>query len=129
MSTVYIVQDQQRMNQITRRLESKYRDLDEKAGKFGRPVYLLSPTARPFQPHSVIPDLRERLQRFGDDDFLLLIGNPVLIGWAVAIACDFNEGRVRTLQWNGERGEYIPISASLRGGSAPAAHAKTGTHH
>lgn len=111
MGTVYIVQDQQRLNRITQKLERKY-DFTS-AERFGRLVTLLSPTARPFQPQSVVPDLRERLSKFSDGDYLLLIGNPVLIGWSVAIASEVNGGRVSVLQWNGDRGEYTPIHANL----------------
>ena len=111
MSIVYIVQDQQRMSRHTGRLERKF-DFSS-AERFGRLVSLLSPTAKPFQPQSVIPDLREKLRGFSDEDFLLLVGSPVLIGFAVAVAADVNEGRVRLLQWSGERGEYTPISANL----------------
>jgi hypothetical protein len=112
MGNVYIIQNQQRMNERTGALEAKF-DLTS-AEKFGQTVHLLSPTARPFSSEHVIGVLREKLASFGDDDHLLLIGNPCLIGFAVAIAADFNDGRVKVLQWSGTNREYISVSADLQ---------------
>ena len=85
-----------------------------KAKKYGDFVYLLSPGAKPFAPNErVIEELREKLSQFDDDDYLLLIGNPALIGFACAIAADFNDGRVSVLQWSTTRKDYVPIRADL----------------
>lgn len=84
------------------------------ATEFGELVYLLGPGTKPFEPNDrVIDELREKLSQFGDDDYLLLIGNPALIGFATAIAADFNDGRVSMLQWTATQGRYVPIRARL----------------
>lgn len=111
MSTVYVVQNQQHLNNRSGSLEPKF-DMSS-ASKFGTMVDLLSPTARPFSPGHVIGVLKQKLCHFSDDDFLLLIGNPCLIGFAVAIAADYNDGRVKVLQWNGQKREYVAIEADL----------------
>lgn len=112
MSKVFAVQNQLRMNRITNELEPKF-DLSS-ASKYGAIEYLLSPTARPFNSEHVVGVLREKLASFCDADHLLLVGNPCLIGFAVAIAADYNYGRVNVLQWDGVRSEYIRVAANLR---------------
>jgi hypothetical protein len=59
----------------------------------------------------VIAELREKLKDYRDGDHLLLVGNPVLIGLSVALAADFNEGRVSLLQWSGKDQRYIAVVA------------------
>lgn len=110
--TVYVVQNQKHLNDRSGALEPKF-DLST-AAKYGPLVDLLSPTARPFSPAHVIGVLREKLGAFSDTDYLLLIGNPALIGFTVAIAAEANEGRVKLLQWDGRKKEYVPIVADLR---------------
>ena len=111
MKKVFVVQNQLRMNHRTGELEPKYRF--DSAKEYGELIYLLSPTARPFSPGHVISVLTEKLEDYDNDDSLLLVGNPVLIGFAVAIAADFNGGRVRCLQWSGTDRRYIAIEANL----------------
>lgn len=111
MGKVYVVQNQHRMNAKTGTLEPKFNF--SSAEKYGEISYLLSPSARPFSPEHVISELHDKLRDFRDDDYLLLIGNPCLIGFAVAVASDINSGHVKVLQWNGSKGEYIAIEANL----------------
>ncbi len=113
MSRVFVVQNTQRMNEKTGALEAKF-DMTS-AERFGTLTYLLSPTARPFTPGPIIKQLHEKLEDFTDDDFLLLIGNPCLIGFVVAIASSYNQGRVSVLQWDGRKREYVSVKAVLGG--------------
>lgn len=109
--TVYVVQNHRRYNRDTGEYESAF-DLSP-AEEYGELSYLLSPTAAPWNPDSVIPELWDNLQYFNDNDHLLLIGNPMLIGWATAIATSANNGRVSLLQWHGRERRYIPVEAQL----------------
>lgn len=106
---VFVVQNQHRWNRDAGRFEPKF-DLTP-AQQFGELVYLLSPTAAPFRPEPVIEELREKLADFGPDDHLLLVGNPVLIGFAVALAAESNGGDVSLLQWSGKDQRYIQVNA------------------
>jgi hypothetical protein len=81
------------------------------AEEFGTLQFLLSPVTVPSKPEKTIATLREKLRNFSDEDYLLLIGSPVFIGWATTIAADFNEGRVRLLQYNGSQKRYHVVSA------------------
>ena len=110
MSIVYVVQNQHRWDREANDFVPKF-DLAP-AAEFGRLEYLLPPPTGPFRPDSVIAELREKLQNFTDDDYLLLIGNPVLIGLATALAAAYNGGSVSLLQWSGKDQRYIPVDAS-----------------
>jgi hypothetical protein len=81
------------------------------AEEFGELVFLLNDSARPFVLAPIIAELHEKLRDFGPEDHLLLTGNPTLLGIALAIAADFNDGCVRVLQWHGKSSTYIPIEA------------------
>lgn len=110
-SVVYVVQQQQRWDEKTQALVPKF-DMTS-AEAHGSLEYLLSPTARPFNSESIVADLHKRLQYFTDEDFLLLVGNPCLIGMAVAIASYYNGGKINMLQWSGKESKYFPISTCL----------------
>lgn len=108
---VFVVQKQHRFDEQKGELVPKF-DLTS-AEVFGEVVYLLSPTASPFNPEPIIAELAEKLADFGDQDSLLLVGNPCLIGWATAIAADNNDGFVRMLQWSGRERAYIAVEATV----------------
>ena len=109
---VFIVQDQFKRHPENNSLVSKF-DFRE-AEKFGEISFLLKPNANPFSPNvGVVAELTDKLHDFSDRDFLLLTGNPILIGWATAIAARMNEGRVRMLQWNGRRQCYLEVRGKL----------------
>ena len=108
---VYVIQRQQRIDRRDGSLVDRY-DSISSASEFGELVYLLSPTASPFNPEQVITELKNKLVVFnGDTDYLLLIGNPCLIGWAVAIASQYSGGKVSLLQWSGRENKYLKIVA------------------
>lgn len=109
--TVYVVQDHRRYDKDTGEYVSVH-DLSP-AEEFGQLKYLLSPTAAPWASESIIADLWDGLTGFGDGDYLLMVGNPVLCGLATAIACDINGGRIRFLQWNGRERKYTPVEAQV----------------
>jgi len=110
--TVYAVQQQMRFDQIKKELVPRFTSIN-KAERWGEITYLLSPSAHPFNPELVLGDLHEKLSSFSDDDHLLLIGNPGLIGMATSIAAYYNEGHVRLLQWSGRHNEYTEIAAKI----------------
>lgn len=109
--TVFVVQDHRRYDKATGRFEAVH-DLTP-AQEYGELRYLLTPTAAPWHPTSVLPDLWAGLKDFCDSDYLLLTGNPILIGWATAVAADMNEGRVKLLQWSGKDRRYTPVESQV----------------
>lgn len=107
MSKVYVVQNQHRWDRHEKVFVPKY-DFTP-AAEYGEMVDLLSPTAAPFRTDSIIEELHEKLRNFTSNDYLLLVGNPVLIGISMAIAADYNQGDLNVLQWSGKDRKYLPI--------------------
>lgn len=110
--TVFAVQQQMRFDQVRKELVPRFTSIN-KAERWGQIVYLLSPSAHPFNPDLVLGDMHEKLSDFSDDDHLLLIGNPGLIGMATTIAAWYNNGSVKLLQWSGRHNEYTEIIAKI----------------
>lgn len=112
-SRVFVIQRQQRWDIVKQQLVDKF-DLTP-ARVHGDLIFLLSPSASPFNPTSTIKDLRLGLSSFNPDrDCLLLIGNPCLIGFAVSLAAERSEnGKVFLLQWSGKDHRYIRVEAVL----------------
>lgn len=107
MSRVFVVQRQMKYDQQRGELAPKFGL--EAAEEFGEIVYILSPTASPFSWASVREDMHRVLADFSDDDFFLPTGNPCLMVAAGAIAADYNNGRVKALQWSGKDQRYIVV--------------------
>lgn len=111
MGKVYVVQNTHRLNRKTSTLEPKY-DLSS-AEKFGELVFLVSPSAKPFEPQEVIAEMIQKLEHYNNTDHLLLVGSPALIGFACSIAASVNAGYISVLQWDGKSREYTSIKACL----------------
>ena len=110
MSKVFVVQNQHKWHIQKEEFVPKFNL--EPAEKYGKLVYLLNPTAHPFNPGHIIEELKEKLSGFTAEDHLLLVGNPILIGFAVAIASQYTHGSVSLLQWSGKDHRYIQVTTS-----------------
>ena len=110
--TVFVVQQQMKFDQQRGELIPRFPSIN-KALKFGKIEFLLSPSAHPFNPDTILGDLHQKLRGYTDRDHLLLIGNPALIGMATAIAAHYNDGTVRLLQWSGRHSEYTEVSVKI----------------
>lgn len=106
---VYVVQ-QHTKRDAEGKIVPKY-DLTP-AKKFGELKYLLSSREKP-NPTRVIPLLKTGLLGFTEDDFLLLIGNPLFIAWAGALAMIETGGKVRALLWDRRAQDYVCVEAEL----------------
>lgn len=107
MSKVYVVQAQSVWRGGS--LVPKY-DVSD-AERYGELVYVFKKTV-PLDPSSVAK-LDVTLAKFTADDYLLLIGNPCLIGWATALAARATGGWVKMLQWSGKFQRYLLIEAKI----------------
>ena len=106
--TVYVVQQQMTFDKNLGELVPKFPGIF-KAERWGELVYLLSPTASPFNAAAITRELKQKLATFCDEDYIVLIGNPTLIGIASAVAAQANNGRVKCLQWSARQKEYAMI--------------------
>lgn len=109
MSRVFVVQRQQKRDLESGELVDRF-DLSP-AEDYGELVFLLEPSALPFRPRPVIAELHAKLCDLTADDYVLLIGNPCLIGWTVAVASRYCD-RLKLLQWNSHRGSYLVVECS-----------------
>ena len=51
---------------------------------------------------------------FSNNDYLLLIGDPSIIGIACSVASDINMGYYKVLKWDRKREKYHPIEIDIR---------------
>lgn len=109
MSRVFVVQNHLRLDPASQEFVPRYNI--SPAAQYGAIVYVLPPRTSAADPASVVRRIGEALRDFSDEDYLLLIGHPCFIGWAVAIAAARNKGKVRSLVWSS--GRYVVVEAIL----------------
>lgn len=110
MNKVYVVQPVMKRNSKGI-LEPKFNF--SAACDFGQLEILLSQNCKPFDPDSVLPELRIKLRNYGSTDWILCVGSPILIGWACAVAANVNYGELGILQWNGSTESYQPVRCNI----------------
>ena len=102
--SVFVTQENPRVDIIS---ATKYGDLEPLASPFDQ-VHL--------NPGRIVSQLRRKLQKFNDDDWLLAMGDPAIIGIAFALAASVNHGRINLLKWDKMERAYYPVKINLRGG-------------
>jgi|TARA_R110002020_G_scaffold202084_5_gene405072 hypothetical protein len=65
-----------------------------------------------FSPGPTVAKVRRKLLEFNQEDYLLLIGDPALIGICVHFALLNNGGRVNLLKWDNREYEYYKIEVN-----------------
>lgn len=88
------------------------------AADFGELRFILREWENPFNNlDQTAAEVRRVLsgEAFGFDDWLLLVGNPVLIGLVAAEASRHTGGYLRMLQWDRSAHRYLPVTAQLDG--------------
>ena len=66
-----------------------------------------------FSPGPLIYKLRKGLKDFKEDDYLLLTGDPAIIGVACSIVSDITNGKYNLLKWDKQERKYYPIEINL----------------
>ena len=66
-----------------------------------------------FSPGPLIFKLRKGLQNYRPKDFLLLTGDPAIIGGACSIVSDITNGKYQLLKWDKQERKYYPIQINL----------------
>ena len=66
-----------------------------------------------FSPGPLIYKLRQGLKNFKARDYLLLTGDPALIGVACSIVSDITGGKYNILKWDKQERKYYSISINL----------------
>ena len=84
------------------------------AQKFGRiEVLLREDTQIVRSPGPITYQLRRLLKNFTDKDYLLLSGDPKVIGLSIAVACDINNGKYKTLTWDKQEKMYYSTEFNI----------------
>ena len=84
------------------------------AAKYGVFKFLLPERSQIiFSPGPLIYKLRQGLKNFNQRDYLLLTGDPAIIGVACSIVSDMTNGRYKLLKWDKQERTYYPIEINL----------------
>jgi|TARA_R110002020_G_scaffold524_1_gene2611 hypothetical protein len=103
-AAVYVTQDNPRVDIIS---AQKWGELESLTNQFDQ-IHL--------NPNRIVSQIRRKLRGFNDDDWLLAMGDPAIIGVSFAIAAELNRGRVNLLKWDRIEKSYYPVKIGLRGG-------------
>ena len=84
------------------------------ASKYGEFKFLLPEFSQIiFSPGPLIFKLRKALKYFSEGDYLLLTGDPAIIGVACSIVSDMTNGKYNLLKWDKQERKYYPITINL----------------
>ena len=84
------------------------------ASEYGEFVFLLPELSQIiFSPGPLIFKLRKMLKDFTSEDYLLLTGDPAIIGVACSIVSDMTNGKYNLLKWDKQERKYYPITINL----------------
>jgi len=108
MNKVYVTQETVRRDNNTGARVPRF-DITP-ATVYGELEYLTPEGNISFAPAPIIKTLKEKLRNFTDDDYILPVGDPILIAMATMIAADMNMGKVKMLKWDKHIGSYIVIN-------------------
>jgi hypothetical protein len=84
------------------------------AATFGKFKFLLPELSQIiFSPGPLIFKLRKALANYRQKDFLLLTGDPAIIGVACSIVSDITNGKYNLLKWDKQERKYYSIAIDL----------------
>ena len=84
------------------------------AAEYGTFKFLLPELSQMiFSPGPLIFKLRKGLKDYNTEDFLLLTGDPAIIGVACSIVSDITNGKFNLLKWDKQERKYYPIQINL----------------
>ena len=84
------------------------------ASKYGKFKFLLPEFSQIiFSPGPLIFKLRNLLKNYQITDYLLLTGDPAIIGVACSIVSDITNGKYQLLKWDKQDKVYYPITINI----------------
>ena len=111
--TVYVVQE----IAGTREGRPKFNIMG--AAEYGKLKFLLDERSQMiFSPGPLIIKLKKLLKDFKPTDYLLLTGDPAIIGVVCCLISENTNGRYNLLKWDRQEKRYYPIEIDLYGTGA-----------
>ena len=84
------------------------------AAEYGTFKFLLPELSQMiFSPGPLIFKLRKGLKDYTTEDYLLLTGDPAIIGVACSIVANMTNGKFNLLKWDKQERKYYPIHINL----------------
>ena len=84
------------------------------AAEYGKFKFLLPELSQIiFSPGPLIFKLRKELAKYRTLDYLLLTGDPAIIGVACSIVSDMTNGKYNLLKWDKQERKYYSIAIDL----------------
>ena len=84
------------------------------AQKYGEIKMLLKEDSQIiFSPGPIVFKLKKLLKDFSQDDYLLLTGDPAIIGVACSVVSDLTGGQYKLLKWDKQERLYYPIELNI----------------
>ena len=107
-STVYVVQE----IAGTREGRPKFNIMG--ASEYGNLKFLLDERSQMiFSPGPLIFKLKQLVKHFKPTDYLLLTGDPAIIGVVCCLISDITNGKFNLLKWDRQEKKYYPIEINL----------------
>ena len=66
-----------------------------------------------FSPGPMVMEIKNSLKDFTADDYLLLYGDPAIIGVVCAVASDITNGKFKLLKFDRRQFSYYPIELNI----------------
>ena len=108
LPVVYVIQE------IAGTREGKPRINIMGASEYGSLKFLLPELSQIiFSPGPFIFKLRSALRHFKPTDYLLLTGDPAIIGVTCSIVSEYTNGKFNLLKWDKQERRYYPIEINL----------------
>ena len=84
------------------------------ATQFGQLKVLLPENSQIIlSPTYVVTTLKQKLKDYTEEDYLLLTGDPAIIGVTCSIVSDITNGKYKLLKWDKQERRYYPVEIDL----------------
>lgn len=84
------------------------------AKQWGEPVLIMPANAQVILTAApTVRRMKQVLAKFCDEDYLLLSGDPLIMGVALTIACSVNMGKAKLLKWDKNTKVYYDVKLNL----------------
>ncbi len=82
------------------------------AAAFGDLIFICPSSKPPLDPEASLAKIRQSLETFGPDDYLLPVGSMRLIVWCAGVA-GARVQHLKVLEWDGSSRRYVSTVADL----------------